>query len=267
MSEPTQRNARGPEARRTDYERMAARYDRGRALSLERIGAWRDALHPYLAEAGGRVLDVGSGTGLWSGILANWFNVDVVGVEPSEAMRRQAAAKHSGYGVWFVGGRAEGIPVRTEACDHAWLSTVLHHIEDLQACARELRRVLRGPGTVLIRSSFGDRIEGIHWLEFFPAAAELARRRWPRVETTTSTFRDAGFEPVTLLSVDEVIADGWPAYRNRIAVRANSTLELIDDEDFAEGLARLDDLARGSSSEKVVDRRDLLVLRRSGAGP
>jgi hypothetical protein len=46
---------------------MAARYDRGRELHAADVERWMDAARPYLPGAGGRILDLGAGTGrAWS---------------------------------------------------------------------------------------------------------------------------------------------------------------------------------------------------------
>jgi len=245
----------------TDYESLAGVYDEGRALPLDQIGEWRVVLRDYLETEGLRVLDLGSGTGLFAEALVSWFEVSVVGVEPSDAMRRRAAGKGVPR-VGYVGGEAERIPLGAKTCDCAWVSTVLHHIRDLARCAVELRRVLTEDGPVLIRNNFGDRLDDVRWLQYFPAARSLASRRWPTVDATSEAFAAAGFELEALHSVPEVIAPDLNAYYERIAVRASSTLSLIDDRDFEEGLEHLRQAAASDSGkEPVVDRRDLLVLR------
>jgi ubiquinone/menaquinone biosynthesis C-methylase UbiE len=247
--------------RPTDYESLAMVYDEGRALPLDQIGEWRVVLRDYLGTGGLRVLDLGSGTGLFAEALLSWFDVSVIGVEPSDAMRTRAASK-SLPRASYVGGEAERIPLKADAVDCAWLSTVLHHIRDLPRCARELRRVVAGGGPVLIRNNFGDRLDHVRWLRYFPAARELASRRWPTVDATAEAFATEGFGVDALHSVPEVIAPNLSAYCERIAVRANSTLTLIDDRAFDEGIEHLEqEAASDSGADPVVDRRDLLVLR------
>lgn len=246
---------------RTDYESMAEVYDRGRTLSLDQIDELRVVLARYLGGAHKRVLDLGSGTGIFAEAFASWFDVSVVGVEPSRAMRQQALAKVAGR-VSYVGGEAEHIPLAEHTCDCAWLSTVLHHVRDRAQCARELRRVLRGDGRVLIRSGFGDRLDGVRWLRYFPSARTIAAERWPTIEATTEIFATAGFAVEALRAIPEIVAPNLGAYYRRIAVRANSTLTLIDDDEFEQGIERLrQEAAAASGTEPVVDRRDLLVLR------
>jgi ubiquinone/menaquinone biosynthesis C-methylase UbiE len=253
--------------RPTDYERMADIYDSGRALPLEWLEVWPMELSAYLSLPCPTVLDVGSGTGLWAEALASWFGAAVVGIEPSNAMRRTAAGKRLASRVVFVGATAERIPLRDHSCDCAWLSTVVHHIADLERCATELRRVLRAGGSVLIRNNFGDRLDGVRWLEFFPSAREVASHRWPTIKSTAEAFRSAGFEVEAVRSIPEIVASDLREYHKRLSVRANSTLTLIGDLEFEVGLDRLERAAeRDPSPSHVVEQRGLLVLRPRNEG-
>jgi ubiquinone/menaquinone biosynthesis C-methylase UbiE len=56
---------------RTDYDRMASRYEAGRSIPEEGLRAWRAALSAYLPPVDSMpIVDVGSGTGIWSRALA-----------------------------------------------------------------------------------------------------------------------------------------------------------------------------------------------------
>jgi ubiquinone/menaquinone biosynthesis C-methylase UbiE len=178
---------------RVDYDQMASSYEHGRAMPLDALEDWRAALAAYLPPASRLpVLDLGAGTGLFATALATWFEVRVVGVEPSAAMRRLARAARSHPRVAYLGGEAARLPLRDHCCAGAWLSTVIHHIGDLGRCALELRRVLEPDGPVLIRSSFPDRHERITLFRFFPGARRVAET-FPTVEATVAAFAAAGF--------------------------------------------------------------------------
>jgi ubiquinone/menaquinone biosynthesis C-methylase UbiE len=143
-------------------EPIAARYDTGRAISLDGLASWLGAIGPYLPRSSGLpVLDLGAGTGLFAQAFAQRFDVKVVAVEPSGAMRHMAQETHSHPGITYLEGDAANIPRAADSCAAAWLSTVIHHIPDLPACARELRRVLYRRSPVLIRSAFPGRLGGI----------------------------------------------------------------------------------------------------------
>jgi ubiquinone/menaquinone biosynthesis C-methylase UbiE len=134
---------------------MANAYDAGRSLGPEAVEAWAHVARPFVATAGGgRVLDLGAGTGRFSGHLAEWSGAAVIAVEPAAAMAGQARAKRMP-GVSVVVGAGEAIPFPDRTVAVAWLSQVVHHIDDLPQAAAELARVLRPGGRLLIRGEFG----------------------------------------------------------------------------------------------------------------
>lgn len=251
--------------RGVEYERQAARYRQGRGMSLDAIAAWRDALAPWL---GGdaprrRVLDVGAGAGQFAHAFREWFDCTVVALEPAAAMRREGRGADTAGTVAWVGGRAAELPLAARCCDAAWLSTVLHHVGDLETCARELRRVLRGGAPVLIRSAFPERADDITLLRYFPEA----RRRmdaFPSVARVTGAFAGAGFALLEASEVPQVSAADLADFRARVVAgrHADTLLVTLDDAELDRGLARLDAaVAADRDRAPVHDRLTLLVLR------
>src|SRR5919201_4649544 len=115
---------------RIDYDgRIATVYDRGRAVPLDGLAAWRTALARYLPPVSGLpVLDLGAGTGLFAVALAEWFGVDVIAVEPAAAMRREALRKRQHPRVTYLAGHAPGLPIGDGEGGSARLATVIHPI-------------------------------------------------------------------------------------------------------------------------------------------
>jgi ubiquinone/menaquinone biosynthesis C-methylase UbiE len=153
---------------RIAYDRHdAAAFEATRHLADQGLAAWRAAVTRHLnSEPGTRVLDLGAGTGMWARAFTDWHdNVEVIAVEPSEAMRARCLYPQ------VLAGDAGAIPLDDNSVDAAWLSTVIHHVPDLTAAARELRRVVRPGGPVLIRSAFAGRHEAITLFRFFPEAS------------------------------------------------------------------------------------------------
>jgi SAM-dependent methyltransferase len=247
---------------RINYNHMAAVYDRGRAVPLEGLEAWRTALSPYLPPKSRRpVLDVGSGTGIFAYAIAEWFDTDVIAVEPSEGMRQEAIRLRPHRRITYLAGEAEHLPLDDGSCGEAWLSTVIHHIPDLCRCAQEFRRVLCRESRVLIRNAFSGRLDGITLFRFFPEAREVAEG-FPSVEVTVNAFRSAGFRMERLESVPQVTASGLQEVYERVRLRADTTLQRINDEEFAQGLEALERAAlQEIEPTQVIDRLDLLVLR------
>ncbi|MEV4693771.1 methyltransferase domain-containing protein [Micromonospora echinospora] len=226
-----------------------------RHLTDDALTAWRAAVARHLApRAGMRLLDLGAGTGAWARAFADWFpDVEVVAVEPSAAMRARCAFAP------LVAGDAGHIPLADGSLDGAWLSTVIHHVPDLAAAARELRRVLRPGAPVLIRSAFAGRHEAITLFDYFPEAVRVLDT-YPGVADVASAFADAGFGAATVEQVPQVTAPSLREAAAGLRREAHTPLQLITDAEYAAGVQRLREAAQ-ADTEPVIDALDLLVLR------
>ena len=249
---------------RMDFDRVAAAYDASRALSREALEDWRAALAGLLPPPDGRpILDVGSGTGQFAEAFAGWFGCPVIGVEPSAGMRREAERKRPRRQTRFLSGTAEQIPLPDQSCGAAWLSTVIHHVPDLRACARELRRVLTMDSRVLIRNAFAGRPRDIELFRFFPEAGAVVDS-FPSVASTIEAFAREGFAFERLSHVAQRTAPNLEAIRAVVELRVDTTLSALSEVAFARGLEALDaEIGAHPGRGPVVDHLDLLVLKRS----
>ena len=177
-------------------------------------------------------------------------------------MLKEARSKRPHPRVVYIAGVGERIPLRDKSCDSAWLSTVVHHFSNLPAAAHELRRVLQPGGKILIRSAFPGRNENdIFLLRFFPGVQRVIDT-FPDVETFLETFSIMGFELKLLESVQQTTAVSLGDFLTRVRTRADTTLQALMDQEFEDGLKRLEEAAsREGTPTLVVDRLDLLVLR------
>jgi SAM-dependent methyltransferase len=247
-----------------DYDRRQhAVYSRGRAPSRAVLELWTAVFARYIPTRGGpTLLDLGSGVGTWSELMATAFDATVWGVEPSERMRAVAEREHPHPRVRYVPGCGEAIPLPDGSCDAALLSYVLHHLADRDACARELGRVLRPGGIAIVRSALRESLPDVPFFQWFPTALAVDEARMPAREEAAAMFTAPGFEPIADEVVWQETSPSLRAYHDRLKLRAVSTLELLPDHEFDEGIARL-----GLAAEQEVEPRpvvapvDLLVFR------
>ncbi len=131
---------------------------------------WVQAPHPFISRArllaalalkpGERVLEVGPGTGYYTFDMAAALpagQVDVFDIQPEmlDHVMREAARR----GVTNVTptlGDAQQLPFADDIFDAAVLVTVLGEIPDQEQALREIARVLRPGGRLVVGELFGD---------------------------------------------------------------------------------------------------------------
>ncbi|GAA1976496.1 class I SAM-dependent methyltransferase [Kitasatospora viridis] len=250
--------------------RLAGAYERGNAMPAASLAAWTELIADRLGRAerpgeSGWLLEVGCGTGVFCAALAELLpGVRVTGVDPSEAMLAEAARHHAHPRVEYLHGLADALPLPDGSCDGALISRVVHHIPDRPAAARELARVLRPGGRVLIRTTVRERLDSPVYT-YWPQLLDTDRRRFCAEQELLADFAGAGFVPDGWESFAQPIAGSLAELRERYALRAESKLAALGEAEFAAGLERLAAAAEGEGEGRpVLERYDVLVLRRGG---
>lgn len=136
---------------------------------------WVEAPHPFITRTrlrrvlapmpGERLLEVGPGTGYYSLDVAEWLapdgSLDIFDLQQEmldHTMRR--AGERGLANITPTQGDARRLPYPDATFDAAYLVTVLGEIPDQDAALRELARVVRPGGRVVIGELFGDP----HWV-------------------------------------------------------------------------------------------------------
>ncbi len=84
----------------------AAAFEATRHIAHEGLTAWKAAVARHLKPGSAtRLLDLGSGTGRWASAFSDWYGIEVVAVEPSQAMRARSSDPH------VLPGDASAIPL------------------------------------------------------------------------------------------------------------------------------------------------------------
>ena len=249
-----------------DYDgRMHTVYAEGRRLAPGDLRRWLDEFQRWAPEARPlTVLDLGSGTGRFTPALADTFGGPVYGVEPSARMRATAGADATHPAVTYLDGAAEAIPLPSGSCDLALLFLTLHHFTDRPRAFRELARLLRPGGVVLLRSQFRDRMPDLYWYRYFPFAREADAGMYPSLADVRPEAAGAGLTPDPAPAGPA--AEGTTSLRDlydRMSLRAYSTFEHIPADELDAGFERFRRDAEAHPDQPVPNvRMDLLVLRR-----
>ena len=118
---------------------------------LDRLLAWG------AARRGDRVLDVATGGGhtalAFAGIARRVVAYDLT--EPMLAAARAHVQNRGAANVDFVAGDAGALPFRDESFDVVTCRTAAHHFADVAAAVRQIQRVLRPGGSLLLQDILG----------------------------------------------------------------------------------------------------------------
>ena len=237
---------------------------------------------PYLAtrmadllelKAHGRYLDLACGTGNYTLSLASRAGT-WTGVDASATMIAQAREKAPQ--VNWQCAPAEQLSAADASYDGVLCSLALHHLSDLSAACREVRRVL-SRGTFVILTSSPEQMRR-YWLNaYFPTTMARSISQMPELSAVTKACLQAGFRSIERepYFVRPDLADGFlyvgkhrPEIYLSEKVRAGSSTfrTLADPEEVRTGCARLaEDLSSGRFrdvfAEHENDLGDYLFLR------
>ncbi|MFJ9870113.1 class I SAM-dependent methyltransferase [Streptomyces sp. NPDC101165] len=239
-------------------------YARGRALTQQQLHVWMSAFEAALPErrtlAG---LDVGSGTGRFTPALARAFG-PVIGVEPSVRMREVAQTQSQHPGVRYLPGTAEEIPVPSDSADYALMGWSWHHVQDKPRAARELARVVRTGGRLLLRTNFSDHHPRPWWLEYFPRGYEADASIFQPLHEVIETFTSVGWRVASFGTVTEPSSGTRGAMLERLRLRTLSFFAQLSPDELEAGFLRLEQaVAEDPDAPAPVFAEPLLTLELS----
>ncbi|GAB3864877.1 demethylmenaquinone methyltransferase [Micromonospora andamanensis] len=167
------------------FDGVAKRYDlTNTIISMGQDRFWRRETRRALSlKPGERVLDLGAGTGVSTADLAK-SGAYVVGVDLSIGMLRVGQAKRPE--VPLLGGDALKLPFADETFDAATISLALRNIADSDAALREMARVTK-PGGRLLVCEFSHPV----WVPFRTAYIGYLMRALPKVARGVASNPDA----------------------------------------------------------------------------
>jgi len=132
---------------------------------------WVQAPHPFITRErlratldpapGERVLEIGPGTGYYTLDLADWVGpegaIEIFDIQQEMLDHTMQRVGERGLGnVTPTRGDAQALPFEDASVDAVVLTTVLGEIPDQDAALRELNRMLKPGGRLIVGELFGD---------------------------------------------------------------------------------------------------------------
>ena len=247
-----------------DDTSIAKRYDSARKIPEVTLSVWLDAIRNRIPGKSVRtIIDVGCGTGRFSEALADLFNADVIGIDPSETMLSKAKENIQHPKVTFQKGKAESLLIKDDSASLLFLSMVYHHIESPEKAVEEFYRVLHPGGFLCIRNSTKDLLDQVPYLKFFPEAMAINQKRTPSKKSIITTMNTAGFSLSSHDIIEQRFTDTFIQYYEKIGQRGLSDLIMISDIDFNAGMDRMKNEAdKNGNSGPILEPVDLFVFQK-----
>ncbi len=137
------------------YEQAAFREAAGDELRPGGLELTAELATACSLSPGGRVLDLGCGTGSTAAFLAREWQADVVGLDCSASRLAEARARKEEAVIW-VEGQAECIPCPDGSFDAVFAECVVNALADPTQALGEIHRVLRPGGSWPCPTSTSD---------------------------------------------------------------------------------------------------------------
>ncbi len=103
------------------------------------------------------ILDVGTGSGDFIAVLTEVFpEAQITGVDPDTESLKEATKKYPD--VSFTEMSAENLEFADNFFDVASISMALHHLPDIQVALKEMQRVVKPGGWIIVNELFSDNL-------------------------------------------------------------------------------------------------------------
>jgi ubiquinone/menaquinone biosynthesis C-methylase UbiE len=216
-----------------DYDCIAERYDAHRRAQAPYIETLLGLLK---ACPGRRILELGSGTGNSTSAIAAGVPCDITALEISRGMLQQARKKD--IPARWVRGSAMQLPFKNASFNFIFGIYMLHYIPDLDVLFRECARVLERGSMAFVTAPHAF-IQNHPMNDYFPSFAKVDLARFQPVEIVETVLRNVGCQRVDHARKSRVPEPVDEAYVDKVEGKFLSTFDLLPQEEFSEGLARL----------------------------
>lgn len=194
-----------------------------------------------------KLLDVGCGPGF---ILdcpeVNTLNLEYCGLDKSKPMLNKAISSHRGR---FVQGSADELPFGNNSFNSIIVSNAIHWASMGIGMIENFQSILCSDGRLIICTADRNGLDQEWEYIAFPEALEIDKRRLPKKSDIKKTCKNAELEHISSTQVPYLERKlDWDVL-TMAENKAMSSLQMLDQEDFEDGLNRLEQIISNQYGE------------------
>lgn len=184
------------------------------------------------------LLDFGCGTGNYLLALQKRGFVNLSALDIDRDMRDTAKSRT---GIDVKAGSHLDIPFEDDFFDSAMLIAMIHFVDDLDRLFKNLYRVCKNKGRVVIATQSHDQVDARFYNKYFPSLADIDKRHYHAPSAIVDIAEANGFssQPFQEYAVGtDLIVDA--KYFNLIKDKSFYVLRRLPDDEFSEGIKQFE---------------------------
>jgi len=252
-----------------NYDQIAPEYNQ-RYPSLQPSPRGLSLLDAARQVKAQRILEVGSGTGIWLNML-HPVTDGLYGLDYSMGMIEQA--RNQPAPLKLLRGSAVRLPYQDNAFDLVYCVDAIHHFGDHKAFVNEAFRALK-PGGALAVIGFDPHEGTTHWYiyDYFEGVYDTDLRRYPSGTALLNWMKAEGFQNVSTRVAERILnVHAGEDVLNDPFLKHNSTsqLALLNRNAYQAGIDRITAAIAEAKTrnESIAFRSDILVKAYLGYKP
>lgn len=174
-------------------------------------------------------------------------------------MREVAQTQSLHPDVRYLAGSAEDMPVPSGSADYALMFLSWHHVQDKPGAARELARVLRPGGRLLLRANFCDHHPKPWWLEHFPRGLEADASLFQPLHEVIAMFTSTGWRVAGFGTITEPSSGTRGDMLERLRLRTFSFFAQLSPDEQEAGFRRLEQAVDADPRAPAPEFSELLL--------
>lgn len=227
-----------------DYNEVCKVYDNVREADFQLVN--------FMIEKAGlnensRILEIGCGTGNYLGLFEKMTKAEIWGIDQSKGMLDKSKEKCK-RATLEIDNAVELATVPDESFDLVYFVDVIHHIKDIDAMFKNIKRVLRENGMVVIFSDSYEHIRNRLTTKYFPETLEVELNRYQDTPILMESLKLAGFKNIDSGRIEVGVEEDYGPKLIEIAMKKGySMFGPLSEGTINEGIERIKaDMEKGS---------------------